>query len=92
MKTKTHYVLTVVVPTESVFNAYWYGIGDVISSIFDPYTGQFTYRVDYGDDGYRAGYQAGRFQSGLYFAKVQVETWTTPNPDIFGRNVLDGTE
>lgn len=69
--------LTVVVPTREVFDSYWYGSGVEVSDEPDPLDSPLhppTYRkivIDYGDDFYRADYQAGRFASGLYFAKVE---------------------
>lgn len=64
--------LTVNVPSVEIFNAYWYGTGEVISSEVNP-AGGWTFVVDYGEDRYRADYQEGRFASGLYFAKVTEE-------------------
>lgn len=67
--------LTVVVPSREVFDAYWYGSGvEVSDEPLDSPLRPDTYHqvvVDYGDDFYRADYQAGRFASGLYFAKVE---------------------
>lgn len=73
----TKYVLTVYVPDREVFDAYWYGTGVVVSDEpVDDEALRFNFKggrqivVDYGTDKYRADYQAGRFGSGLYFAKV----------------------
>lgn len=64
--------LTVMVPTKEVFDAYWYGYGEVVS-VDESEDGKVTVVVDYGDDQYHADYQEGRFASGLYFAKVTEE-------------------
>lgn len=63
------YRMTVMTPNEAVFNAYWYGNGRIIMQ--GSLDGQLVTVVDYGDDDFRAEYQAGRFASGLYFAKVE---------------------
>lgn len=56
----------------NIFNAYWYGTGEIITQTpID--VSRFAYVVDYGADGYRAQYQADRFASGLYFATVTQE-------------------
>lgn len=55
------------------FFAYWYGVGTIVLveplavSIDNP---TMTFVVDYGDDTYRAQYQADRFASGLIFAAL----------------------
>ena len=62
------YLLTVTI-APNIFNAYWYGTGEVISQ--EPVdASRFTYVVDYGTDQFRARYQADRFASGLYFASI----------------------
>jgi hypothetical protein len=63
----TRYVLTVTTPKPSIFEAYWYGVGEILD--YDANTGTWT--VDYGSDRYRAQYQADRFWSGLYPASVE---------------------
>lgn len=52
------------------FDAYWYGHGQAISLGTGP-DGRVIYEVNYGEDEYRAEYQAGRFWSGLMPAKVE---------------------
>lgn len=68
-------ILTVVVPSKSLFDSYYYGYGEVksVDTLNNPLRPKesVTVVVDYGDDEYRANYQAGRFASGLYFAKVE---------------------
>lgn len=67
--------LTVVVPSRDIFDAYWYGTGEVISDepAVDVRPEYRRITVNYGDDRYRADYQEGRFASGLYFAQVTEE-------------------
>lgn len=68
-------ILTVVVPSKSLFDSYYYGYGEVksVEALDNPLRPKesVTVVVDYGDDQYHADYQAGRFWSGLYFAKVE---------------------
>lgn len=67
-------VLTVVVPDFDTFENYWYGNGEIVSvGPSEEFGGKSKIEVvvNYGDDKYRADYQAGRFASGLYFAKVE---------------------
>lgn len=64
-------VLTVTVPSFDVFESYWYGNGEIVSVTDSEFAGRIEVVVNYGDDKYRADYQAGRFASGLYFAKVE---------------------
>lgn len=65
--------LVVNTPTKEVFDAYYYGYGEIASQ--DVVKGNLgdvvMTSVNYGDDLYRAEYQAGRFASGLYFAEVR---------------------
>lgn len=63
----SHHLTITVSP--NVFNAYWYGIGEIIEQT-PVDASRFTYVVNYGADQYRAQYQADRFASGLYFATV----------------------
>lgn len=63
-----HILVVTVAP--NIFNAYWYGTGEVIEQT-PVDASRFLYRVDYGTDEYRARYQADRFASGLYFASVE---------------------
>lgn len=61
--------LRVVVPNFGVFENYWYGYGE-IAQVAPTGDGRVAVVVNYGDDSYRANYQAGRFGSGLYSAVV----------------------
>lgn len=67
------YQLEVHTPNKEIFDAYYYGYGKLISQEAINRDGQTVVcsTVDYGDDGYRAEYQAGRFWSGLYPAEVK---------------------
>lgn len=67
------YQLEVYTPNKEIFDAYYYGWGKLISQEAINRDGRtvFCSTVDYGDDEYRAGYQAGRFWSGLYQAEVK---------------------
>lgn len=66
-------ILTVNVPSFDTFESYWYGTGEIVSvkevDVFGKNMVEVV--VNYGADKYRADYQAGRFGSGLYFAKVE---------------------
>jgi len=66
-----HYLLSVAVPDRRTFDAYWYGIGTILAEIETAPSRWLSVTIDYGDDRYRAQYQADRFASGLYFATVQ---------------------
>ena len=55
-------------PNKEIFDAYYYGYGKIVSQ--EEIDGTIFTIVNYGDDKYRAEYQAGRFLSGLYRAKV----------------------
>jgi len=61
--------MTVTVPSFGVFENYWYGNGEIVGVV--EHEGMVSVEVYYGEDLYRADYQAGRFASGLYFAKVE---------------------
>lgn len=63
------YVLTVTCGPDT-FWAYWYGAGELVGREVQP-NGNTRFTVDYGDDEYRANYQAGRFASGLIPARVE---------------------
>jgi len=66
--------LVVTTPSTQIFEAYYYGYGEVVEQyeLDSPgvYYGWRTV-VDYGDDDYHAKYQQGRFQSGLYHAEIE---------------------
>lgn len=64
--------LIVRTPDIETFNSYWYGHGEIIGQAYLEDQARWETTVDYGDDEYRAQYQAGRFASGLYFAKVEM--------------------
>jgi hypothetical protein len=61
--------LRVTVPSFNIFEAYWYGHGEIAYVTPTP-EGKVIIGVNYGPDEYRANYQAGRFGSGLYAATV----------------------
>lgn len=63
------YLLTITCEPR-VLDAYWYGVGELISC--EPEGHRWNrYVIDYGTDGFRAQYQADRFASGLYHAIVR---------------------
>lgn len=62
--------LSVKVPSLAVFEAYWYGFGEIVSTKPNLPEG-WNLVIDYGEDEYRAEYQSARFASGLYFATVE---------------------
>lgn len=63
------YQLTVTTPDKDIFDAYYYGYGEIVrQEIVDNFLETVIY---YGNDAYRCEYQAGRFASGLYFARVE---------------------
>ncbi len=84
-------VLTVIVPSMDVFENYWYGNGEIVSvypadTSFRHMEGWIEVTVNYGDDRYRADYQAGRFASGLYFATVEEKEINPGWVDVPGGN------
>jgi hypothetical protein len=62
-------ILTVTLSSLSIWEAYYYGYGDVLTMHTHP-DGTVTVVVNYGTDRYRAECQAARFASGLYFATL----------------------
>jgi hypothetical protein len=61
-------IFTITVPSRRIFEAYWYGYGDILSSASDNWG--IRYVVNYGTDRYRAECQHARFASGLYFGTL----------------------
>lgn len=64
------YKLTVPNIDPKVFSSYWYGSGSLESEEEGSKPNTYTFTVLYEDE-YYARYQAERFASGLYFAKVE---------------------
>lgn len=62
--------LTVPAVEVDMFYAYWYGNGEVVSVEESSFPNKKSFTVMY-DNEFLAEYQAGRFASGLYFAKVE---------------------
>lgn len=66
------YRLTVPNVDTRTFYSYWYGAGDLVSVEDGSAPSTFTFIVMYPEDAeFYAQYQADRFASGLYFAKVE---------------------
>lgn len=65
------YRLTVPNVDTRTFYSYWYGSGE-LEVLPGEFANSFTFVVMYPDDAeFYAQYQADRFASGLYFAKVE---------------------
>lgn len=64
------YKLTVPNVDARTFYSYWYGAGNLVSVTDGSKPGTQNYEVKYEEEFY-AQYQADRFASGLYFAKVE---------------------
>lgn len=67
------YLLHVTVPTIDIFNAYWYGTGEILAMVRTAPSGHLAMVVDYGPDQYGCQSQADRFASGSYSARVTTE-------------------
>lgn len=66
------YRLTVPNVDTRTFYSYWYGAGELTEVIEGSVPNTFTFTVLYPEDAeFYAQYQADRFASGLYFAKVE---------------------
>ena len=67
-------ILTVTVPDQRTFDAYYYGKADEVHMVpNDGPRGGYTYTLVYSDP-YHARYQEGRFASGLYFCRLMFDT------------------
>lgn len=64
------YRLTVPNVDTRTFYSYWYGAGELLDVVEGSVPNTFTFTVLYPEE-YYAHYQADRFASGLYFAKVE---------------------